>query len=139
MPKLSRWFVKGGLLYFVAALLLAVGDAIWAWGGAHYDPRVLYPVFLHFFMVGWVAQLIFGVAHWMFPRRSKEAPRGDERVAWGVFVALNAGLLMRGIAEPAFTLSPAPIWSGMLFLSGVFQLAAAILFTGLLWPRIRGK
>jgi len=25
------------------------------------------PVFFHLFMVGWVAQLIFGVVFWMFP------------------------------------------------------------------------
>jgi hypothetical protein len=34
------------------------------------------PVYLHLFMIGWVTQMIFGVAYWMFPRVSKENPRG---------------------------------------------------------------
>ena len=140
MPRLSRWFVKAGLIYFVAALLLAAADALWAWlSPQRYDARVLYPVVLHFFMVGWIAQLIFGVAHWMFPRRSREAPRGNERVAVAVFATLNAGLLLRGIAEPAFTIAPSPLWRGTLLLSGLLQLSAAILFLLLLWPRVRGS
>ncbi|MFQ6675299.1 MAG: hypothetical protein ACE5LH_03025, partial [Fidelibacterota bacterium] len=95
MPRLTRWFIKLGLLYLVLSLFLGVllggqtflhlPDSIQAWTR----------VFLHLFMVGWVTQLIFGVAYWMFPVHSKERPRGREGLAWATFLLLNAGLILR--------------------------------------------
>ena len=41
----------------------------------------LSPVYFHLFMVGWVAQLIFGMLFWMLPKYSKEKPRGHEQLA----------------------------------------------------------
>jgi hypothetical protein len=38
-------------------------------------------VYVHLFVVGFVAQMIFGVAFWMFPRYSRDEPRGSERLA----------------------------------------------------------
>lgn len=52
-------------------------------------------------MVGWVTQMIIGVAFWMFPKYTRERPRGSEALAWITYVLLNVGLLLRAIAEPA--------------------------------------
>jgi hypothetical protein len=58
MPPLTRWFIKAGLVYFVAALLVGMvlaAQAVWNL------PRIattLGPVYFHLFMVGWVTQLI---------------------------------------------------------------------------------
>lgn len=68
------------------------------------------PVFFHFFMVGWVAQLIFGVVFWMFPKYSREKPRGSERIGWAVFWLLNLGLVLRLVGEPAQGLDPDSTW-----------------------------
>jgi hypothetical protein len=44
----------------------------------------LSPIFFHFFMVGWVTQMIFGVAFWMFPIINRDQPRGSHKVGWPI-------------------------------------------------------
>ncbi len=90
-------------------------------------------------MVGWVAQLIFGIVFWMFPHYSKEKPRGDERLGWLVFWLLNLGLLLRVIGEPAQAISPQPIWGWALALSAVFQWLAGLFFVINTWGRVKER
>lgn len=129
MPALTRWFIRAGMLYLLAALIISVGLALDPAG----VPAGLRPASLHLFVVGWITQLIFGVAHWMFPRASREHPRGREPLGWAAFWLLNAGLLLRAITEPADTPGP---W---LALSGGAQLAAALCWVGLIWPRVKER
>jgi hypothetical protein len=35
---------------------------------------LLWPTYLHLLVLGWLTQLIFGVAFWMFPRYSARNP-----------------------------------------------------------------
>ena len=106
MPVLTRWFVKSALAYFVGALLLGVAVTLPAVLPAPPAVGALGPVYFHFFMVGWVAQLIFGVVYWMFPRYSKKHPRGSETLGWATYGLLNVGLLVRAVAEPLHALQP---------------------------------
>jgi hypothetical protein len=64
------------------------------------------PVYLHFLFIGWVTQIIMEVGFWIFPKYSKEHPRGNEKVGWVVFGLLNLGLILRAIGEPMMVLSP---------------------------------
>lgn len=59
----------------------------------------LRPIYIHEITIGWLSQLIMGVAYWMFPKFSKEAPRGNEKLSWVVYGLLNLGLLFRAIGE----------------------------------------
>jgi len=139
MPSLTRWFIKAGLLYFVAALLLGIAvtappvrdlhPAVAGWG----------PVSLHLLVVGWITQLIFGVAYWMFPVYSKEQPRGNERLAWATFVLLNAGLVLRTIGEPMQTLKGEAIWGWMLAASAVLQWLAGLGYAVNIWGRVKER
>src|SRR6058998_2124739 len=79
------------------------------------------PVYFHLFMVGGVTQMIFGVAYWMFPRISKENPRGWEGLALVTYVTLNVGLIARAVVEPILALRPAPLWAVTLILSPCFS------------------
>ena len=88
MPPLTRWLVKAALLYLVAALALGVAVQIPA-VARQPAVAVLWPTYLHVLVVGWLTQLIFGVAYWLFPRYSAEQPRGSERLGWATFVLLN--------------------------------------------------
>ena len=139
MPTLTRWFVRTAMLYFVAALL--VGIALMAQGLVDLPPIVaaLTPVYFHLFMVGWVAQLIFGIGYWLFPTYSKEKPRGSERLAQATFVLLNAGLVLRAVSEPANTVAPQLLWGWLLALSAVLQWLAGMAFVANSWGRIKGK
>ncbi len=139
MPTLTRWFIKTALIYLVAAL--TVGIALGATGGG--PVRVvlahLRPVYFHLFMVGWVTQLIFGVGYWMFPKYSRERPRGNEAMAWAVYWLLNAGLILRVIAEPLFGLRGELLWGWALALSAGLQWLAGLGFVANAWPRLRGR
>ncbi len=90
-------------------------------------------------MVGWVTQMIFGVAYWMFPRISKENPRGWEGLALVTYVTLNVGLIARAVVEPILALRPAPLWTVTLILSAVLQWIGALAFAANTWRRVRAR
>lgn len=136
MPPLTRWLVKAALLYFLAALLM--GAAMQLPLAARVPLLgVLWPTYLHLLVMGWLTQLIFGVALWLFPRHTAEKPRGDERLGWAAFVLLNAGLVLRLVAEPRRALGAHEPW--LLFASAVAQLLAAGAFVANVWPRVRER
>lgn len=139
MPSLTRWFIKAGLLYFVAAL--AVGIAMTVPAVSRLSPAVaaLRPVYLHLLVVGWLTQLIFGVAYWMFPVHSKERPRGREGLAWATFVLLNAGLILRVVGEPMQAVRSGAIWSWMLAASALLQWLAGLGFVVNIWGRVKER
>ncbi|MFN8488691.1 MAG: hypothetical protein U0350_13910 [Caldilineaceae bacterium] len=139
MPLLTRLFIKTGLLYFVAALLtgllLAVNRtfSLPAWVG------VLNPVYFHLFMVGWVTQLIIGVAYWMFPKFTREQPRGSEPLVQITYLLLNGGLLLRVLAEPMLALQTNKLWGYLLALSALLQWLAGLTFVVNTWPRVKER
>jgi len=68
----------------------------------------------------------------MFPHLPGGPPRGDERLGWLAFWALNVGLALRAIGEPLAALRPTPM-TGVLL-----PLAAALLILAMLTcPRVR--
>jgi hypothetical protein len=100
---------------------------LWALRGAH----------IHMLLVGWTVQLACGVAYWILPRLDARGSRGDERVVWGCYAALNAGAALGALHGPLATL-PATRGSGayVLVVSGLLYLAAAGLFLRNAWPRV---
>lgn len=135
MPKLTRWFIKTSLVYLVFSLLLSVLLLGWKSLSVSFPLSSLWPVYFHTFMVGWVAQLIFGVAYWMFPKYSPDKPRGSEKVGWATYLFLNLGLLLRIIGEPMSSLF-APGWGWLLLFSAVFQWFSSLLFVLNTWKRV---
>jgi hypothetical protein len=90
---------------------------------------------IHLLTVGWLMQLISGVAFWMFPRHPTAPPRGNERIGWAGLYLLNGGLLLRLIGESWRLGMGGPAWP--LVVAALLQLVAAGLLVWLLWPRIR--
>jgi hypothetical protein len=129
VPTVTRWVLRSAFVW--AALALATGVLL-AWPGA---PAPVYPTYLHLLTVGWLSNLIFGVAHWMFPRASAESPRGDARLAWAGWGLLNAGLVLRILGEAAQ--GPAP--HQVLAASALLQVAAVWIWILHLWPRVKER
>lgn len=129
MPPLVRVLIRAALLCLLLALALGLFRALWpgnAWlAGA-------WPVYLHLLVLGWLSQLVAGVAYWMFPRAGREVPPTDWR-GWAVFFLLNAGLLLRAVAEP--TAMP----GAWLPLAALLQFSAMMIFAWSIWPRVRGR
>lgn len=141
MPRITRIFVKTAIVYFVAAMALGLLLALQAllpekWGDALGG---FWPVYWHLFMLGWVTQLIIGIAYWMFPRYSREQPRGSDRLAWTTYALLNAGLLLRAIAEPQLSHAPAALWSALVALAALLQWGGGMAFVANAWPRVKEK
>ena len=136
MPTLTRWFIKSAMLYLVAALVLSI---------AMQPPLrnqvpfliVVWPTYLHLLVLGWLTQLIFGVAFWLFPKHSPAHPRGSDLLGWTSFFLLNLGLLLRAIAEPWHALGGAG--GAMLMVAAVAQLLAGGAFVVNTWPRVRER
>lgn len=137
MPTLTRYFIKTGLLHFIIALLM--GFAVTLQPLIALPVSALRPVYLHLLMVGWLTQLIIGVAYWMFPKQSKENPRGSLHLGWGVYLMLNGGLLLRVLGEPLLTLKPEWNVGWTLAVSAVLQLLAGYGFIALIWQRVRER
>jgi hypothetical protein len=136
VPPLTRWLVKAALLYLIAALVLGVAMQL-PMAGRYPLLAVLWPTYLHVLVVGWLTQLIFGVAYWLFPRYSAERPRGSERLGWATFVLLNAGLLLRIVGEPWRALGRGGY--AVLLVSAVTQLLAVWCFVLNTWPRVKER
>ncbi|MEO7986795.1 MAG: hypothetical protein ABI766_09705 [Gemmatimonadales bacterium] len=136
MPGVTRWLIRAAMLYLVAAL--ALGIAMQAPAAAqHPIMRAVWPAYLHLLVLGWLTQLIFGVAYWMFPRYSAERPRGSEPMGWAAFGLLNSGLVLRAIVEPWHAVGGRG--GPLLVLSAVLQLLAGLAFVANTWPRVRER
>jgi heme/copper-type cytochrome/quinol oxidase subunit 1 len=139
MPRLTRVFIKAGLLYFLGALVMGVLMAAPDLLGLSPTVLALRPVYFHLFMVGWVTQLIIGVALWMFPKYSRELPRGHEPLGWLSFWMLNVGLLLRAVGEPALVWQREVDLGWLLALSALLQLAGGWAFIANIWPRVKER
>ncbi len=137
MPTLTRWFLKTSLVHLSAALIIGLLLAI-----APTDivavPIGIGPLYFHLFLVGWVAQLIFGIVFWLFPKYSKEQPRGFTWLGWTTYLLLNLGLILRVFGEPANAARPGQIWGWLLTVSAVLQWLAGLAFVINTWPRVHG-
>jgi hypothetical protein len=136
VPTLTRWMVKAGLLWLVAALLLGIAMQL-PMAASVPSLQVAWPTYLHLLVVGWLTQLIFGVAFWLFPRYSAERPRGSDRLGWATFFLLNLGLVLRLLGEPRRALGGDAHVS--LVVSSVAQLLAVWIFVLNTWPRVRER
>lgn len=139
MPLLTRLFIKAGLLYLVAALLMGILVLARPVLNLPSGFAALNPVYLHLFMVGWVTQLIIGIVFWMFPKFSREQPRGNEKLAWAVFFCLNAGLLLRAVGEPLHALYPDAGIGWTLVVSATLQWLAGMGFIANTWARVKER
>lgn len=137
MPVQARYFIRTALVYLLASFL--VGGLVLVNQGLNLAGPIaaLLPVYYHLLTVGWLTQLICGVALWMFPVYSKEQPRGDERLGWLTYGALNTGLLLRAVFEPLW------IWTGrwgwMLVVSALLQVIGILAFVVAIWPRVKAR
>jgi hypothetical protein len=125
------------MVYFLTALMAGVLLRLPAAVAGVPALAVFGPTYLHLLVVGWLTQVIFGVAYWMFPRYSAERPRGSDRLGWTALVLLNAGLLLRVVGEPYHTLGRGG--GGLLVAAAALQLLAGWGFVLNTWPRVRER
>ncbi len=142
MPAETRWFVKTGLLYllltFVAGSTLLALEAL-----GRPVPYVFAVEHAHLGTVGWLVNVVIGIALWMLPLNRERFPASHGRYPPGAaaacFVLLNGGFVMRVVAEPWYQLGGRPnAASALLFVAAIAQLLAVFLFVAIAWQRVRG-
>jgi heme/copper-type cytochrome/quinol oxidase subunit 1 len=127
------------LLYLVGALVIGVLLVARTVLTLPDVTTFLGPVYFHLFLVGWVTQLIIGVAYWMFPKYSRDKPRASETLAWVTLILLNVGLLTRAVSEPLQALRPGSDWGWALAVSAVLQWLAGMAFVTNTWVRVKER
>jgi hypothetical protein len=146
MDPLSSVMLRASLTWLLAGFV--IGAAMLTDRAMPGQWRVwMAPSHAHMLFVGWFLQFAVGVAYWLLPRRrSAERPLGyRERAAYFAVVALNLGLGLRIIAEPAERTGRGnDVTLALLGASALLQVAAAFVFVTQLWPRVgprpmRGK
>jgi hypothetical protein len=138
MPTVTRWYIRTSFICLSLALLAGILLALQSL--LHLEALSgLFPVYIHLMVFGWLTQLVFGVVFWMFPKYSNEQPRGSEPLAWWAYGLLNAGLLLRLIAEPANAVQPSAVLGWMLVSAALLQLAAGVAFVANTWARVKGR
>jgi hypothetical protein len=99
----------------------------------------LQPTHAHVLFVGWFLLFALGIAYWLLPRkRTPDRPLGyDVSIAYLAVIALNLGLALRVIAEPADRSGHGGSWTEPVFaVSALLQVGAAVIFVTQLWPRV---
>lgn len=140
MPLLTRLFIKTGFVYFVLALVVGLLMAVQAVWKLAIPSAGLFPVYVHLLVVGWLTMLIIGVAFWMFPKYTREQPRGSEKVGWASYFLLNIGLLLRVVSEPASSVNaPGSLWGILLAVGALLQWMGGMAFVGNTWWRVKEK
>jgi hypothetical protein len=150
MPATSRAFAKASFAYLVVGSILGALLLFNRWlflGATVGNLRVSHVQFL---VVGWLTQLIMGVAWWLFPPlplglrgdgpvppRRGQAQRGHEPLFWITFANLNTGILLRALFSPLHSWHPMPIFETLSNLADLFLLVAAIAFVINIWKRVR--
>ena len=150
MPATSRTFVKASVVYLGIGAILGALMLINRW--LPLGPAIAYLRLSHvqFLVVGWLTQLILGVAWWLFPPlaaglrhdaplplRRGQAQRGSEPLFWATFACLNLGILLRGVFDPLYSWAKAGILGFLVGISGLLLLAAAVTFVLNMWGRVR--
>ena len=150
MPSTSRAFVKASILYLIVGA--ALGALLFANRWFPLEPRIatLKVSHVQFLVVGWLTQFIIGVAWWLFPplaiglrddsplpARRGQTQRGSEVLFWTALACLNAGILLRALFEPLQSWTKISFFSVLAGVSGLFLLAATVLFVVNLWGRVR--
>lgn len=135
MPKYSVWTIRCALIYLATGFTF--GGLLLANKGVTASPAIspiiwqLLPAHMEFLLVGWMVQLVLGMAFWILPRFSLEPKRGNVSLAWLSFGLLNLGIWLAGFA-PLFG---AQAW--LLFAGRAAQAGAALAFAAHAWPRVK--
>lgn len=149
MPTTTRVSVKASILYLCLGALLGALLLFDRWVPLLPAIALLRTAHVVFLVIGWLTQLIVGVAWWLFPPlqiglvpsspavRRGQSQRGSEPLFWTTFVCLNAGVWLKALSEPLYRRTGLMLWSGLNGLSSLLLLAAAITFVVNLWRRVR--
>ncbi len=87
MSKITVWFLRMAMSYFVVAASMGVLMLAWPWW-----TRTYIPGHAHLNLLGWISMMIYGVAYHIMPRFGGR-PLYSSKLAWIHFYLANIGLI----------------------------------------------
>jgi hypothetical protein len=140
MPLESRLFVKTSLVYLVVTFAVGAGLAVARACGIGL-PGVVNVIHAHLGFVGWLANIVVGIALWMLPLNRARFPQTQGRyppsAPYVCYALLNGGLLLRAITEPWLDVRGGTVAAVLFAISGIAQLAGIVIFVAIAWLRVR--
>jgi len=149
MPATTRIFVKMSIIHLALGATLGAILFIHRWVPLGNGVPILRTSHVQFVVAGWLTQFIMGVGWWLFPplaphqrasaggKRRGQALRGSETLFWTTFAALNTGVLLRAVFEPAYVWTQVDLFRALAGISGVFLAISAATFVVNVWQRIQ--
>jgi hypothetical protein len=150
MPLTSRVSVKASIIYLAIGATLGAILLIDRWIPLGSSAYALHASHVQLLVVGWLTQLIIGVAWWLFPPlsiglrgdaqgpvRRGQATRGSEHLFWTALACLNAGVLLKALFEPLHIWTQIGLFDVLAGSSVLFLVIAAVIFVVSLWGRVR--
>lgn len=136
MPRITRWFIKSGMIYLFLGIVLAfLSELPYIQSGS-----LLLPVYWHMIVIGWITQIIMGVSIWMFPRKRRDRKKTETFTAIASFWSLNAGLIIRFLSEPFLPFFTENPWMFVtISVSILLQLGGILFYIVEIWPRVQSK
>jgi len=138
MHTLVRRYIKTAIAFLVVGL--AIGGWMLVRRELFDRPPTAYETsaHTHALLVGFMMEMILGVALWLFPRPAREderySPRAAEAAYWILTVA-TAGRVLGELARPLLLDARWLRWT--VLLSGLAQAVGLLLFFHTMWTRIR--
>ncbi|HMV26685.1 MAG TPA: hypothetical protein PKU71_12625 [bacterium] len=132
MDRLSIWWIRGALIYFVVGVTLGallLLHKTWSWDMLWWR---LLPLHIYTMLLGFMIPFIIGVAHWILPRNDGPHDRGNPKLVITAWILWHTGLIagltseITGSALSAITLSVA-----------LCNIAAVMIMFTQLWRRLR--
>jgi len=121
-------FIRASLVYLVYTAILGFLFYLEpGWMGFLRSSHV------HAGLVGFMLNMVFGVAYWMMPRPGQIKQPGLELTT---LLTLNIGLLLRLLLEPYHLLHPAAGLSNWLTFAALLQLVAVLIFVYAMKQRV---
>jgi heme/copper-type cytochrome/quinol oxidase subunit 1 len=137
VPPLIRRYIKTSFVFLLVGLSLGGYMTISRFVVGARVPPLFVTAHVHLLLVGFVLMLVIGVATWMFPRPARDDARYRPELAGAVYWIMTASTIVRAFAEVGLGLwGPTPLRI-LAAAGGLGQLAAAVLFVGNMWSRVR--
>lgn len=132
----QRWMIRAALIYLVIGVSL--GFVMYL--APLFPDAGLYrfrSVHIHLLLVGFMLQIVMGVALWMFPRMAVDPHYTPPRRGMTLFVLLNCGVFLRSAGE-LYGMVPVNTAYFVGLAGAGLQLIAILFFLSLILSRVRG-
>ncbi len=113
MSKVTVWFIKCAMIYFIIAALIGLDMAV----SGHLYPYM--QIHAHFNLLGWMSMMIFGVGYHILPRFSGNPLWSEKLSVWHLWLS-NIGLVGMALGWMVGSKLLLGLFAAVTFLSMVF-------------------